>query len=515
MSFGQDISRREFLQASAVAAGLAGLGVPAVSGAQPVKKGGILRYAHGADVLNFDPSHLPAGNFAMFYTLYDTLIRFDQKYKATPQLAESWEFTDGGKRLRMKLRKGVTFHSGREFTAADAVFTLQRYHDKEVGALLRNMSLYIKEAKAEDKHTVSFFMEKPNAAILDFFDSMFIVDKEAVKDVKTKGVGTGPFRLVRWIPGDRVIWEKNKTYWKEGKPYVDGIELLTFPDPSALAINIESGAVHIAERVAPSDLKRLRGNANLEIIIGGIGSLYNVVLFNVKRPPFDNPKVRAAVDLAIDRQRFAQIYHAGFSKPACLPYPEFSPGYFEDQASRCEFNLDKAKKLLNEAGISSLDVTMTISSSGFTPGSDVLAEVMNADLKKIGINVKIEDLPQAAARAKILTAKDYQLAGHLYGGANKDPVTMFGRTTPFLTNCEQNSTGYCSERFKKLVDEAAATLEPEKRKAIFREINELLLAEKFALPIAPQIVSFVKRKNVHGFAVNLDGFCILEETWLG
>jgi peptide/nickel transport system substrate-binding protein len=515
MRSGEDVSRREFLKSGAAAVGLVGLGVPAAHGASPsVKKGGILRYAHGADVLNFDPTQLPSGNYAMLYTLYDTLIRYDEKFRATPQLAESWEFGDSGKRLTMKLRKGVTFHSGRDFTANDVVFTLQRFQDKEVGANFRAMSLYIKEAKADDKNTVSFHMEKPNAAILDLFDNMFIMDKETIGDAKTKGVGTGPFKLVRWIPGDRILWEKNRNYWRPGLPYLDGIELITFPDPSALAINIEAGAVDIAERLAPSDLKRLQGNANLQVIIGAFGNTWSDVLFNVKRPPFDNPKVRAAVDLAIDRKRFAQIYLAGFSKPACLPYPESSPGYFEDQAKRCEFNLGKARKLLDEAGVSNLDVTMTVSSSGFLPGSDVLAQVMNADLKKIGITVKIEDLPQAQARPKLLVAKDFQMAGHIYGRANKDPVTMFGGAVVWLANCEQNVTGYCSNRFKKLVDDAAATLEPEKRKAIFREINDLLLSERFTLAIAPGFVGFVTRKNVQGFAVNLDGYCILEETWL-
>lgn len=182
------LSRRGFLKAGAAAVGLVGLGVSAASSAaQTIKTGGILRYAHNTDVLNFDPTQLPAGNFAMLYTLYDTLIRFDEKYKPTPQLAESWEFGDGGKRLTMKLRKSVTFHTGREFTANDVVFTLQRFQDKEVGANLRTMSLYIKEARADDKHTVSFTMEKPNAAILDFLDSMFIMDKEAIQDVKQRG----------------------------------------------------------------------------------------------------------------------------------------------------------------------------------------------------------------------------------------------------------------------------------------------------------------------------------------
>ncbi|HWU37434.1 MAG TPA: ABC transporter substrate-binding protein [Candidatus Acidoferrum sp.] len=422
----QNISRRDFLKASAASVGLVGLGVSAAHGAsQTVRTGGVLRYAHNTDILNFDPTQLPAGNFAMLYTLYDTLIRFDEKYKATPQLAESWEFGDGGKRLTMRLRKGVTFHTGREFSADDVVFTLQRFQDKEVAANLRPMSLYIKDAKADDKHTVSFNMEKPNAALLDFLDSMFIMDKETVKDVKTKGVGTGPFKLIRWIPGDRIIWEKNKNYWKEGKPYLDGIEMLAIPDYSALSINVEAGAIDIAERLAPSDLKRLQGNPSLEVLITAFGNQWNDILFNTKRPPFDNPKVRAAIDLAVDRKRFADIYYAGFSKPACLPYPEFSPGYFEDQAKRCEFNLDKAKKLLNEPGISNLDVTMTVSAPGYYPGSDVLAQVMNADLRKIGVNLKIENLPQAQARPKILMARDYQLAGHIYGRANKDPVTMF------------------------------------------------------------------------------------------
>ena len=106
------------------------------------------------------------------------------------------------------------------------------------------------------------------------------------------------------------------------------------------------------------------------------------------------------------------------------------------------------------------------------------------------------------------------MAGHIFGRANKDPVTMFAGAVAWLANCEQNVTGYCSDRFKRLVDEAATTLEPEKRRGIFREINELLLTEKFTLAIAPNFMGFVKRKNVHGFAVNLDGFCILEETWL-
>ena len=476
------------------------------------KKGGVLRLAHTADVNGFDPTALPTTNWPMYFALYDTLMRFDDKYKATPQLAESWEFADGGKRLTMKLRKGVTFHSGRDFTADDVVYTLGRFQDKDLAANMRTLALYIKQAKADDKYIVTFTMDQPNAAILDLFDLMFIMDRDREKDIKTKSGGTGPFTLKSWINGDRVTFQHNPNYWKQGKPYLDGIEIPVVPDFSALSINVETAAVDMAEGVLPNDLKRLQGSANLDVLITAYGSLCDDIVMNCSKPPFNNVKVRQAINLAIDRDRFAKNFYAGFSGPTCLPYPSNSPGYFEDQAKACEFNLDKAKQLLKDAGLTTVEANILTNSKGNAAGS-TLAQILQADAAKIGINLRIEDLESAVYRTRTL-GKDFQIAVHGYGRGNKDPVTMLTTAVVWLPNCDQNIASYCNEKYTTLVNQAQTTTDVEKRKPILREINQLLTAECFTLPIVPRFMPYVKQKKVQGFATNLDGMPIYDDMWL-
>jgi peptide/nickel transport system substrate-binding protein len=515
------IGRRDFLKATTLAAagGVLAAREPAVAAsatdkpqaAQP-KRGGVLRLAHLSDVIGFDPTQLPLANWPMYFALYDTLIRYDENYKPTPQLAESWDLLDGGKRLVMKLRKGVTFHSGREFTADDVLYTLKRFQTPEVGANMRTLATYIKEARADDKHAVSFFMDKPNAAILDLFDLLFIMDREREKDIKTKSGGTGPFALKSWQNGDKVMLARNTAYWKQDKPLLDGIEVLVVPDASALSVYIETKAIHIAERVAPNDLKRLETNKDLDVVITAYGSLVDDIIMNVKAPPFDSPKVRAAINMAIDRNRFARNYYAGYSQGTCLPYPKNSPGYFADQAGRCEYDLDKARRLLQEAGVTSVQATFNTNRKG-NPSGSVLAQIVQADLAKIGVTLKIVDNDDAVMR-NLIQSKKYEISVHGYGRGNKDPLTMLTTAVVWLPNCEQNKTNYCSDKFTQLVEVAQTTIDPEKRKPILREINELLLSENFTLPIAPNFVAYVKQKGVQGFQANLDGMPIYDDIWI-
>jgi peptide/nickel transport system substrate-binding protein len=499
------------LQPAATAAVAAPVATPAPAAPAP-KKGGVLRLAHLSDVTSFDPTALPTTNWPMFFAFYDTLLRYDDKMKASPQLAESWEFGDGGKRLTMKLRQGVTFHSGRDFTADDVIYTLKRFQDKEVAANMRTLALYLKEAKADGKYTVVFTMDQPNAGILDLFDLMFIMDKDREKDIKTKTGGTGPFKLKSWINADKLTCERNPSYWKQGKPYLDGVEVSVVPDASALSISVEAKAIDVADGVLPNDLKRLQGNANLDVIITAYGSLVDDVVMNVSKPPFNNPKVRQAINLSMDRDRFAKNFYAGFSGSACLPYPANSPGYFDDQAKGCEFNLDKAKQLLKDAGLTTVEANF-LTSSKSNPAGSMLAQILQADATKIGINLKIEDLEASLYRSRV-QAKDFQIAVHSYGRGNKDPLTMVTTAVVWLPDCDQNVANFCSDKFKSLVSQAQVTTDVEKRKPILREINQLLMSENFTVPVASKFIAYVKQKNVQGFAANLDGMPIYDDIWL-
>jgi len=513
-------SRREVLGmigagAAAILSGHAVTAAPAQAAPAPgplPKRGGVLKLGRRSEVAGFDPTAQPAGNYQMVFSMYDTLLTMDEKYHFVPQLAESWEILEGGKRIHMKLRKGVTFHSGREFTADDVAFSLKYTQDPEVAANIMAQAQIIKEAKADGKYDIDFRLDAPYSAIMEVFDNLFIIDRESVATIKTKGIGTGPFVLKAWLPNTKVILERNPNYWKSGQPYLDGVELILIPDAATLAINMESGTIDMAYGLPPTDLRRLQQNKDLEVVLAGYGSDYNDVLMNVTKPPFDNIKVRAAIAAAIDRARFAKNFYAGFSEPVCLPFRPGSLAYFEDQAKRWEFNLDKAKVLLRDAGIGAANVSVLVSSQAYWMGSDTQAQIMQADLKTIGFNVKIDDQPQAQARPRWQKG-DFQLCNHTFSKANKDPLTLFTGARPWVVNCKMNVTQFCSEKYTKLVNEASATLDAEKRRQIFREINEIILAENFCLTIAPGFRGYVHHKRVHGAEFNLDGFAILGGTW--
>ena len=500
---------------AAILSGLEITATPAQAAPAPTgspKRGGVLKLGRCSEVAGFDPTAQPAGNYQMVFSMYDTLLTMDEKYQLVPQLAETWEILEGGKRIHMKLRKGVTFHSGREFTADDVVFTLKYTQDPEVAANIMAQAQIIKEAKADGKYDIDFRLDKPYSAIMEMFDNFFIVDRESIATIKTKGIGTGPFALKAWLPNTKVILERNPNYWKSGQPYLDGVELIVIPDAATLAINMESGAIDMAYALSPTDLRRLQPNKDVRVILAGYGSDYNDVLMNVTRPPFDNVKVRAAIAAAIDRDRFAKNFYAGFSEAVCLPFRPGSLAYFEDQAKRWEFNLDKAKALLREAGVSAANVAVLVSSQGYWMGSDTLGQIMQADLKTIGFNVRIDDQPQAQARPRWQRG-DFQLCNHTFSKANKDPLTLFTGARVWVTSCKMNVTQFCSEKYTNLVNEASVTLDAEKRRQIFREINEIMLAENFCLTIAPGFRGYVHHKRVQGAQFNLDGFAILGGTW--
>ena len=478
----------------------------------PPRRGGVLKLGHPSDVYGFDPTALPEGNYQMVFGIYDTLLTMDEKYQLVPQLAESWEMLDGGKRIHMKLRKGVTFHSGREFTADDVVFSLKRTQDPEVAANIMLQAQIVKEANADGKYDIDFRLDKPYSAIMEMFDNLFIMDRESVATIKTKGVGTGPFALKAWLPNTKVVLERNPNYWKSGQPYLDGVELIVIPDAAALAINMESAAIDMAHGLSPTDLRRLQPNKEVRVILAGYGSDYNDVLMNVTKPPFDNAKVRAAIAAAIDRDRFAKNFYAGFSEPVCLPFRPGSLAYFEDQAKQWEYNLDKAKVLLRDAGVSAANVSVLVSPRGYWMGSDTLGQIMQADLKTVGFNIRIDNQPQAQARPR-WQKSDFEMCNHTFSKANKDPLTLFTGARVWVVNCKMNVTQFCSEKYTKLVNEASATLDAEKRRQIFREINEIILAENFCLTIAPGFRGYVHHKRVQGAEFNLDGFAILEGTW--
>jgi peptide/nickel transport system substrate-binding protein len=464
-------------------------------------KGGVLKVGKASDFTGFDPTNF--GTFQQWIPqFYDTLIRQDAALKPSPELAESWQMSTDGRQLTMNLRKGVLFHNGRELEAKDVAFTVKRTADPAIAANIRGMLTPIKSVDVKDKYTAVFNFDRPYAAIFDALDLMYIHPEEEANNLKTKPVGTGPFTLGQWVPNTTVQLKRNVKYWKTDAPLVDEIQVVILPDAQGRIVAMETGSVDVAESPSYVDYVRILDEKKYRVYVAGLGATMMTVYFNVTRQPFNNKKVRQAFSLALDRARITSVYTRGVSEPQCLPWRKEVFAYDAELAKRCDFNLDKAKALLAEAGLPNGAADINISGEGYSPGSKVTAEVFQADLAKIGFKLTIKEYEAAAARPK-LTTGDFQVAAHGYGRANRDPATLFGGALPFYN--KSDITKFESPDYDRLISEGASTMDQAKRKDIYRQLTEIILDECHVLTICPRPERYAFRANVKGFATNLEG----------
>ena len=230
-----------------------------------------------------------------------------------PMLAESWE-TDDFTSIKLNLRKGVTFHTGREMTSDDVKYTLMRTADPKVAAAqYTGMAQWFPTIETPDKYTVILRSDQPRPTVFDLLEFIQVGDKDILEgpDAKTRAVGTGPFKLDEWVPGDHATLTRNPNYWQSGKPYLDSIQVPVFRDQTAMATALEAGQIHIARPPALTDLVRLKQDANYAVSINPQTGGYNVTGLNLTTPPFDNKLLRQALNYAIDRVRYADTIASG------------------------------------------------------------------------------------------------------------------------------------------------------------------------------------------------------------
>ena len=493
--------------------GAGGVGLLAASrhsAAATPRRGGTYRMGRMQDILNFNPTQLSAGNEPMLYQVFDTLVRIGDDFKLEPRLAESWRFSRDYLTMTIKLRQGVNFHNGREFTADDVIGTIAFYADKQNAANILPFASSIKSPKALDKHTVELHFDQPPGTLFDGLDLLFIIDPTDLGGLRNKPNGTGPFRLERWQPNEKSVYRRFDQYRQQGLPYLDSVEVSVWPDPQAVVVALETGAIDIASPVSPLEAKRLSGIDKYQLTQDKFGLVFDVVM-NTTTKPFDDKRVRQAVSWAVDRQRFCDTYLQGLVQPWSLPWPPFSPAY--DAELNKFYNkrdLAKARQLLKDAGYEKgFDVKLLSTRS--RPGYAELAEQLQSDVREIGIRITLDLQDEASWRPKFMNG-NFQIATHNFGRNNKVPATMFQQAVVWRT--DKNSAQFKSEKYADLAKKASAQMEPEQAKPYLNEINQLIIDECFTLCIAPQPRPNVQYRFVKGYQSNLDLYPMLESVWL-
>ena len=342
----QGCTRRTALRLLAATTGVGLLGPRPATAQAPAakqpKKGGQLKIGQPGDLSAFEPSIQLPSAFPLYFNLFDTLVQYDKKMVPQPYLATAWEIARDGLSIKVTLRKGVKFHTGRDLTAEDVNFSLKRVQEPKTGALYRFMADRIAKAEAPDPYTIVWQMNRPYPGIFDLMSKLHVVDRENIDktDFTKKGTGSGPFIFDRFVPGEYMLLKKNPQYWRQGLPYLDEVRVNFVPDVAALTTQLEAGAIDLALRPSIVDAVRMKSDPKVKVDMGPIRALYDILLFT-KKGPFTNKKVRQAVNWTINREQYWRTLFKGLGDWTCIPYPSQSQAYFPDLAKSIKPDLNR------------------------------------------------------------------------------------------------------------------------------------------------------------------------------
>jgi len=330
----------------------------------------------------------------------------------------------------------------------------------------------------------------------------------------SKVVGTGPFVFGNWVQGDRLELAKNKNYWRSGYPLLDGIAVNILKDTQALAVQFEAGALDVMTATPPgppvAEFLRFKADPKYVGLLHPDSGAVQTIGVSAPKAPFDNKLVRQAFNWAVDRERYNTTILKGTGVAGSIPWGPSSPAYDADKDRTYHFDLDKARSLLNKAGVASLDIEL-IAMTG-NAETDAFVQAYQADLAQIGVNVSIKamDLP-----AWVDTVNNVKYFGIWVGGI---AYTQFEPSTALLSSRglapTANSSGFVSDDYTRLVNVSAAEPDASKRRALYQQINDLMLDESFLIILSKTPSRLVTTAAVRDLQPTLHGTFSPTEAWI-
>jgi peptide/nickel transport system substrate-binding protein/oligopeptide transport system substrate-binding protein len=378
-------------------------------------QGGDIIVTYKDDIATLDPAiGYDWVNWSMIKSLYSRLMDYEPGTpNLVPSLAESFEVASDGLTYTFKLRKGVKFSNGREVVASDVKYSIERAVDPKTqgpgagffGAIqgfedvTGGKSTTLSGIETPDDGTVVFKLSRPDATFLHILAINFasVVPKEAVEaaggDFGKKPVGSGTFILKDWTIGQQLVFEKNPNYYVKDMPHIDKFTVEVGQEPLVALLRLQKGEVDIAgDGIPPAKFLEIKNSADgAQMIVDGQQLHTGYITLNTKVAPFDNVKVRQAVNMAVNKERITRILN-GRATPANQPLPPAMPGY-DKSFTGYAYDVEKAKALLAEAGFA--DGFETVLYSTNTDPQPRIAQAIQQDLAAIGVKAEVRALAQA------------------------------------------------------------------------------------------------------------------------
>ncbi|MCZ2259008.1 glutathione ABC transporter substrate-binding protein [Sporosarcina sp. G11-34] len=486
-------------------------------------EGGDLVIAVLSDASSLDPAgsnDVPSS--VVQANIFETLVNRDEDNNIIPGLAEKWEAIDETT-YEFNLREGVTFHDGEPFTAAAVKANLDRIRDEEVASPRYFLFEMITDVEVVEDHTVRITTEYPFAPLLAHLShngggmvspksieadyAAMSGETKAGSVISQNPVGTGYFKFDSWNPGAEIKLVKNDDYWGD-KVFVDSVTFKVIPESGTRNADLERGFVQIADPVQPVEVAGINSGDYAKVNQKASSSL-SYVGFNAEKKPFDDPKVRLAISMLVNKEEIIEGVYDGFGIPAKGP---LAPGIFgyNDDAKPTEYNVEEAKKLLAEAGLE--DGFKTTIWTNDNPQRMDTAIVLQDSLKALNIEAEIEVMEFGAYLEK---TADGEHDMFILGWSNPTGDADYGMYALFHSTQKGNPgnrTFYENAEVDKLLDQGRRESDPDERIKLYNQVQEYLIDDAPMVYIHHQEYLTGVSNEITGFSIGTDGIYQLQNV---
>jgi peptide/nickel transport system substrate-binding protein len=473
-----------------------------------------------ADPTGFDPEAVEnnTSGFVMA-TVFDSLVSYKPgTTEVAPGLAKSWDISPDGLTYTFHLRTGVKFQDGSAFNAHEYIQTLDRQLKKDDPNYIYNTGPVegyedftfgsVASYSALDDNTVQFKLKEPSAAFLNSLAMVWngVVSYQAAakygKDFRNHPVGTGPYIFREWKSRDQIVLDANPNYWK-GKPKIDHLVFKEYPDAQAALLALQRGETQIMGDVATQVVPALRADKNI-VVLTQPGLTVNGMAMPNDTPPFNDKRVRQALNYAVDKEAINKALYAGLAVTMTSPLPEAQWG-FDKSLKGYPYDPKKARELLAEAGVKpglKVELLSYNTPRGYNPAGADLAVALQGYLKKVGIEADVRKLDMGAFLATTRSGNYHGLFLSGWSGDNGDPDNFVGELWGSYGMPVNDTSHYKDPAVDALMKQAAAEVNHEKRVQMYHKIQAMILDGAPWVFVNSTLQVRAIRKNVKGFRLN-------------
>lgn len=476
------VSRRELLKLMGVTAGTAALAAgtshPALqpsAAAMPAirRQTDELVVAFSADPGHLDPRVEAGGiGWSIFYHMFDSMVWRDVNANPIPYLVERWEQISPDT-LRWHLRRGVRFHNGEDFNAEAVKFTIEQYTAPESRSPSKSQLVVVTDFKLHDAYTIDLITEKPNRPLLRNSTLAMAMSPRALHELgdrfATNPVGTGPMRLVEYAPGLHILMERNPDYW--GKPTAfQRLRIRFIPENGTRVASLEAGEVMMVNNVPPDQLRRLRDNPSLQVQVAPTNRVMFVTL-RTDRPPFDDKRVRQALNYAIDKEAIAQGLMDGMAPIVRAPLPEGILG-FHPNLPPYQYDPARARQLLAEAGATGATFNFGAPNGRYLLDRQI-GEAIAGFLEEVGLKVAFENPAWSTFVTEVTKFEQAKYDGYFFGwGVITGEPDQLVREHFYSPNTRRSL--YRNPEVDRLIETATENFDESRVTAAYQRAQELI-----------------------------------------